>query len=349
MNKVLVTGLGVANGFGACDACNLDFSWIINNPSTLLWADKICIPKDAYEKEIQRGSEKLDKVIQLFLNMTDERKLIDKIDVSEMYQDNMGERIYNQAVQDSHKLIEVYPHKIKKGDEKVPDEIVIENQGYCGSWMASVYASLILARDLDANCLFGNREHTFLKYLYGLNTNLQHQGMKSEVYNEIFSLYLPESIAVHNYATTTEEKCQTCKHYENCESKYLDETQGAFSKVLEWREYDEIQQAKEVIDKIVKSKDEIISENDINDLIGEFKEKQEKINKNINSRFPKIERWTKMTTVMGAPLTIAGAITGNEVMTAGGVTLFTAGEAMEKILETYKSKNNWVGFINNLK
>ena len=33
MNKVLVTGLGIAREFGICDSCNLDVSWLANNPS----------------------------------------------------------------------------------------------------------------------------------------------------------------------------------------------------------------------------------------------------------------------------------------------------------------------------
>ena len=37
MNKVLITGLGVAKELGICEICNLNFSWLVNNPSTILW------------------------------------------------------------------------------------------------------------------------------------------------------------------------------------------------------------------------------------------------------------------------------------------------------------------------
>lgn len=351
MNKVLVTGLGIATAFGACDACNLNFTSLIRNPSTLLWADKICVPKDTFDLGVRKDKNKLDKVIQMFLNMTDEKNIIDKINISEMYQENMGERIYNQAIADSHKLMELYPHSVKKGDDRVPDEVLIEGEGFCGSWMASIYASLLVAHDLDANCLFGNREHIFLKYLYSLTEIAQYKykGMESNAYNEIFSLYLPETVAAHNYVTEDDERCHTCAHIKSCENDYLKDTEAAFQKILEWREYDEIYQAKEVVEKLVKTKDEISSENDIQDLIREFKAKQENVNQNINKRFPKVERWTKMTTVLASPFIMAGAVTDNKAMTIGGACLVTASEAMEKVLEYYKSKNNWVGFINNLK
>ena len=68
--------------------------------------------------------------------------------------------------------------------------------------------------------------------------------------------------------------------------------------MFKWREYDELQQAKEEINKIISLKNDISSQKDIDDVIKEFKGRQDKINRNINKRFPKIERWTKMTTVL---------------------------------------------------
>ena len=54
MNKVLVTGLGIAREFGICDSCNLDFSWLANNPSTILWADQLYIPYSSFEAQVKQ-------------------------------------------------------------------------------------------------------------------------------------------------------------------------------------------------------------------------------------------------------------------------------------------------------
>lgn len=45
MNKVLITGLGVGKALDLCYECNLNFSWLVDNPSTLLWVDKILLPR----------------------------------------------------------------------------------------------------------------------------------------------------------------------------------------------------------------------------------------------------------------------------------------------------------------
>lgn len=349
MNKVLVTGLGAANDLGICETCNLDFSWLLDNPSTLLWADQIYIPKNGFELAMAQNEEKHEKVINMFLNIAKEHNLIETVDLSSMYQKSTGTEIYKKMLTDSQALLETFPGIVRKGDPGVPDEILIEDQHYCGAWMASIYLGIQIAEDIKANCLFSKREHTFLKYMYGLNSkNIAGSGINN-AYSEIFSLYLPESIGVHNYAFIPEEKCRRCETYSKCKKNYLANTESALNTVLHWRDYDEIHQAKEEIDKIIKLKGEIYSSKDIDDIIKKFQERQDKINKNINKRFPKIQRWTKMTTVLATPVTIASAITGNVPLTIGGAVATGLAQATESLLDVYKSKHNWVGFVNSMK
>lgn len=349
MNKVFVTGLGSASELGICETCNLNFSWLLDNPSTLLWADQICVPKNAYEIARDQDEQKHEKVISMFLNKAEDHDLIKTVDLSNMYQKTIGTEIYKQMLSDSQALLETFPGVVQKGEPSVPDEILIEDQHYCGAWMSSIYLDVKIANDIDANCLFSKREHTFLKYLYGLNANsLSGYGINN-AYSEIFSLYLPESIGVHNYAFYPEETCKTCRKYIDCKKSYLNDTEKAIDRILQWRDYDELHQAKLEIDKIIKVKGEIISAKDIDDVIKEFKERQDKINRNINKRFPQIQRWTKMTTVLATPITIASAITGNIPLTVGGAVATGLAQATENLLEIYKSKNNWVGFVNSMK
>lgn len=243
-------------------------------------------------------------------------------------------------VQDSQTLIKTFPEVVREGDEGVPNEIIIGDEGYCGASMSSIYAGIRVARDIGANCLFSKREHTFLKYLYGLNVENYGGMVTNKVYSEIFSLYMPEGLAIHSYAFVDEERCKKCAHYEQCKENYLSDTQEALGKMFKWREYDELQQAKEEIDKIIELKNDISSQKDVDDIINEFKERQDKINKNINNRFPKIQRWTKMTTVLATPITIASAITGNIPLTIGSAVATGVAQATENLLEIYKGKNN---------
>ena len=346
MNKVLVTGLGIAREFGICDSCNLDFSWLANNPSTILWADQLYIPYSSFEAQVKQMERKDEKIISLFLNMAEDHGMIKKVDLSDMYQESVGEQIYQKMLTDSQALLKTFPEVIKKGDKGVPNEIIIGEEGYCGAWMLAIYAGIRIARDIGANCLFSKREHNFLKYLYGMESNKLDI---NNVYSEIFSLYMPEGLAIHNYAFVNEDKCKQCAHYKQCKESYLCDTEQALKKMFKWRDYDELQQAKEEINKIIVLKNEVSSQNDINDIIREFKVRQYRINRNIYNRFPKIKRWTKTTMVLATPLTIASAISGNIPMTVGSAVVTGIAQATENILEIYKNKNNWVGFVNDMK
>lgn len=56
-----------------------------------------------------------------------------------------------------------------------------------------------------------------------------------------------------------------------------------------------------------------------------------------------------MTTVLATPITIASAISGNIPLTIGGAVATGVAQATDNLLEIYKSKNNWVGFVNDMK
>lgn len=66
MNKVLITGLGVANELGICEKCSLNFSWLINNPSTILWADQLYIPQSSFKAQIEKKNKKMTKLLVCF-------------------------------------------------------------------------------------------------------------------------------------------------------------------------------------------------------------------------------------------------------------------------------------------
>lgn len=349
MNNVLITGLGVANALGICEVCSLNFTWLVKNLSTLLWADQVFIPKLSFEVEIGKKDKKNEKIISMFLGMAEEKGIINKIDLNDMYQPKVSDDINEKMLEDSQALLKNFPEIVKKGDEGVPHEIIIGDEHYCGAWMASIYAGMRVAKDIGANCLFSKKEHTYLKYLYGLESS-RYSGIEANnIYNEIFSLYMPEGLKIHNYAFVAEERCKECAYYEQCKENYLYETEKTFEKIFEWREYDELQQAKAAINNIIELKHDICSPNDVSDIIKEFKEKQGRINRNINKRFPKIERWTKMTTVLATPITIMSAATGNIPLTVSGAVATGVAQTIEKLLEIYKSKNNWVGFVNDMK
>lgn len=352
MNKVLVTGLGVGNDFGVCQSCNLDFTWIVNNPSTLVWADKIIVTKNAWnanKRELQdEKCDKSDKALDLILDIMNDYDLIEIVDPKTMFDKEINEIIYSQVEKDTTSMLKKFDKNIKKGDEGVPDEIIIEDMGYCGPYIASLYSSIELSKACGANCLFNKHDYTFLKYKYGIFNENVIKGDKLDTMNEIFTLYLPNEIILPEYAITSDEKCNTCKKTLKCKDSYLKDLEINTKKLLKWRSYDEIARAKEELEKIIDNKyylgEPVIPE----EIKMEFEKKQYRINKNIKKVFPAIKRWTNLTTVVATPLSIYSAVTGNMPATAVSAGLLGASKATEEYIKYYENKNNWVGFINNI-
>lgn len=351
MNKVLVTGLGVGNDFGVCQSCNLDFTWILKNPSTLVWADKIIVTKNAWNaNRIELKDERCnkgEKALDLVLEIMNDYDLIEIVEPKIMFKKEMNEIIYSQVEKDIKSMLTKFNKAIKKGDEGVPDEIIIEDMGYCGPYIASLYSSIELAEACGANCLFNKRDYTFLKYKYGIFNESVIKGDKLDTMNEIFTLYLPYQNLLPEYAKTSDEHCNSCKKISSCKDSYLKDLELNTKKLLEWRNYDEIARAKEELKKIIDNKyylgEQVIPE----EIKMEFEKEQYKINKNIKKIFPAIKRWTNITTVVATPLSILSAVTGNMPATVASSGLLGISKATEEYMKYYENKNNWVGFINN--
>ena len=59
----------------------------------------------------------------------------------------------------------------------------------------------------------------------------------------------------------------------SCEKHYLKKTESNIAKILEYRETDELFQIRDVLNEIISiksSKNQIITQNDINDILNQF-------------------------------------------------------------------------------
>lgn len=349
MNRILVSGLGNASDMGLCDACNLNFSWLASYPSTLIWCDEICLPRKALEFQRSLTESKDDLVINMFLSLADDAKLIKAIDFSPLQEAGLGSKILEAAARDSTNLLK-YDPTIREGEKNVPGEIIINGQGYCSAIISSIYTSVLSAEMLNANCLFSDYEKNYLEKLYKARHVEWLKASNASVFGEIFSLYLPESIGLHNYVFMSEEECKQCAHYDKCKDTYLEDTEKAIKKILEWRDYDEIQRAKEELNKIIKKKNSLTGGESLKEIRREYEARQNDINKKIHSAFPKVERWTKLATFVATPLAIAtAALAGNIPLAIASTSIPGISKSIEAGLDYYKIKHNWVGFINEMK
>lgn len=343
MNKVLITGLGIGNSMELCDACNMDYSWLVDNPATFIWADKICIPSNLFGYYSPENT-KFSNALRVIMDIADDHGIVEKITVPDSYKKE-SEAIYLAAIKDTEQLFARFPEAVKKGTDKVPNEILIYERRFCGPFIASIYASIKLANDIGANCLFSDDVNCYLKYRYGLETNKHIHENETKIYNEIFQTLIPNEPILHDYAVVSDKKCRRCSNVGHCKDSYLSEIEKNLLAILKWREYDEVYRAKEVINDLILRKNEINSEEDIKAVILEFEAKKAEINSNINKRFPSIRRWANLVAIVASPVVVYSALSGEATLTAVSAGLMGISTTIEKATEVYKSRNNWVGFF----
>jgi len=174
MTKVLITGHSVGNDFGLCDTCGFDHEWLLRYPSVLLWVDSILMTKSTWNSIIntdKKDEQPFEKTTRLIFEMLHSSGLLKIIDPFDVVSPDMGKSIVSSVESDINALVSRFPNAVKLGNSnEVPGQIFIHNYEYCSPYLYSVYASLLLAKLLDAQCLFNNRVLTYCNYKFGLGS-----------------------------------------------------------------------------------------------------------------------------------------------------------------------------------
>jgi len=337
MNKVFITGTAVGNELGLCAPCTLDFSWLIKNPATLIWADKIVITEKSLDIYLTRNNNKMDKTIKLILEIIKSNNVLDIIELNENFKKGV-EPYYEKSVDEFEELTTKLPIiNVSKNNENIVEEIRIKNYYYCLPYVTSLYTQIGIANKIGANCLFSEKDYIYLENINKVD--------KARIYNEIFNVYFPNEL-VHNYAYENEERCMECIKFNDCKDNYLKEIEKNTLQILKWRDYDEIQMARHEIDKIIKQK-KLLKENcNVEEIKNEFNKKQNRINKNIKNVFPKIRRWTNLATILSTPATIYSAVNSDLQATIVSASIGGVSKVIDEGLKYYENKNSWVSFIN---
>lgn len=348
MQKVLITGLGIGKMMGLCDPCNLDFSWLFNNISTLLWTDKVCLPKDMFDDVIKEQRNKFDVAISIMLQTLKDYNLIELIDNVEFeLQPAALNNMYIKVAKDLNEMMEMFPDRIQihELEENNHLNIHIDNQEYCFPYISSIYASLFMAEAIGAQCILDDHMYTFLKYKSELNHKKISSRSSLGLYSDIFSFILPDDTVPPEYLRTREEACRTCVNEEKCSTTYEKATKEYIYKVLSYRNYDELYQLREEIENIVEqfiSGGEDITSDDVKE---ELQRRQQRINHLIHRRFEQIKRWAKVASICSVPLSIVNVANGNIPAAIASASIAGLSEVSKKIMDIYESKKKWVGFL----
>lgn len=352
-----MTGLAIGTEVGVCDACNYDFEWLRKYPSIFLWADKILLTKTTYDQIVNvkpnsTETAALPQSLKLIFELAESEGAIEIVDPTKVVTTEVRDTIWDEVLKDREILKKFYPNDVRlvNQDEErgVPLEIFVNDIPYCGSHVATIYATLALTKVWDANCFFSDSVLNYLVYKFGISgMPRQSEPGKAEAFTSVFNAYLPNVNFFPEYAFWSyydAKKCEACKRMQNCQDTYLSDLEKNFKKMLTWRNYDEILQLKEVVDKIVRKRNKTNGIIDPESVLQEFQSVESKYRRRIKKIFPKVKRWANITTSLSIPMAIVGLAIDQPLVTITGGVLSGTSKLTEEVINYLTSKMSWVGF-----
>ncbi len=349
MNKVLVTGLGLGYEVDACQVCNFDLEWLIRYPSVLLWADQILITGAIWDyiSSGQLPYTELGRSVEMIFEMARAEGIVEIRDPAEVITPELKDAIFQQVEEDRVSLSKVFPDHVRLGsDEQVPGQIFVDGGEYCGPYLWSIHAGLLLARKWDAHCLFSKSVLGYCRYKFGLS------GFPKEAkpgwiesIRSVFEAYVPNSPLLPGYALTTKDQCSICAREQACSDNYLIELEKNIRTLFGWRDYDEIQQFKAIVEDLVDKRNETGSLIDPQDVLNDFRAEEEKLRRRVKLVFPKVKRWANISTMLSIPVVVAGVASDVPLITASGAVLAGLSKLTGELVELLSSKYSWIGFV----
>ena len=352
MIRVMVTGLSLATEISGCVACNFDLGWLFNYPSVLVWTDKIVLSEKIWNTissgEFEPQQPEVTKSVKLIFDIAKDAGIIEIIKPSHMLSKDIKKAIVIQSEQDRAQLAKLFPSRVSLGEtKKVPGQMFIEGTEYCTPHVYSIYVSLAVARAIGAQCLFSEDVFKYCKYKFGLNRlPLQAKSENIQGFQSVFEAYFPNTTIFPEYVVVDKKRCLKCNREQTCKDGYLSEIENNILGILKWRDYDEVQQLKSVTEGIIKKRDKSGGIIDHEVILHDLKEEERKLRHRMKSIFPKIQRWSNITTLLSIPIALGGVASGSPLFMLGGASLVGMSRGTEKVIELLSSKYSWIGFLN---
>ncbi|MCK9211964.1 MAG: hypothetical protein M0P61_14075 [Ignavibacteriaceae bacterium] len=352
MRNLLISGLGIKHDVEDCFPCNFDHQWLITYPSLLLWSNKILIPKTIWttiSEERYPDSKELAKSYKIIFEILKSENLIEIVDVSQIFDKSIDTVIHEQIKKDIVQISKVFPGKVSiEDDPNNPDVdmILIDGMSYCPPILWSLYMSLALSRALDSQCLFNSQALHYFRYKFGAaNIPREINSNYLDSYKNIFNSFLPNEPLLPNYVVEERQKCDCCVNLIKCSDSYLIDLEKNLKKYLEWRNYDEINQLKELADSVIK-RNEIAEEFiDPEKILDDFYNKEKIIKKRVRVIFPQIKRWSNFSTILSIPLAVFGLATQNPLLAISSAGVAGASQMTNELIKLLESKYKWINLL----
>ncbi len=343
--KVLIPGLGVAKALGFGCTCNLSFEDLLANPSTALWADKICVPPDFVRMlSPNEGPDAYENyAISSLLDTLGNAGALEILDAKILSDEGKRLSCLNDIVnRELDDLLVAAPNNVKEKDD---DHIIdINGAPFCLPYVVAGYASQILAHRLGASCLLDRRFDIYLKsksfYLSNLLPNKSHN--ESKVYNEIFSLVVANDLSFPQILFS-KNRCKSCKHINRCDNNFKSDVKTAMLRLRELRDSDSFNLIREEIDKIIER---CSTATNVEMIIDELRERALKLYKMQKKDFPRIRRWTNIAMIAACPSFFISNIFGLPIASGLSGAAIAGAKVIEEYIKHEESKGSWINFLN---
>lgn len=350
MNRVLITGWALQGESGECALGNVDMGWLHRNPLTLIWADKICITHDMWDiitsKRTIAPTAEISECYKVILELADDFGIIEKIEPSEVISSPLMELMSRQISADAESMNSQTPHTFQiEGYAKDGSRTFLRVGGvrYCSVHIYAIYRSLVLAKFFNASCLFDSPALNYIQHKYrALNPSKVDARRHISCFAKAFDTLLPNEPAIPPIAFARGVvPCRDCNKELECRSNYPTMVEKQARRILSWRDYDEIQRAKEALDAIVRCR----HNSSADEVISEFRSKQARLNRRIRSAFPRIQRWAHLSTLISIPMCVGGMTGGPSLLTVPGAAIAGMSQMAHHLVEFLKSRYRWIAFI----
>lgn len=351
MKKIFQTGLAFGNENGACEACNLNYSWLFNTPSTLLWIDKVIVTKPIWDIIMHpvQDNDNIDVKDQgLVIHKTGKLtyEILNSVGLVEIVESNeIGEEetdlIYKQIEEDLDLL-----KNVGEIDKEEGHLYYMGKMGYCIPSLWTLYASLIYSRRNNCNFTLEDSDLFYLRKLLPYKIGEESPvSRKAAAINEVLEMTLPIVKIWPEYIYELKVKCDNCCYLSKCDDNYLMTVEKRLLKLLEDREKDEVREFCLFLDKLCNERFKDAYEIAPDDLIRELNIEKVRIQQKLNKVYKKMGRWSKIVTTISAALSLGCFFDYPKLTAIGGIGGVTS-QIASKISDYYQQKYKWVNFVN---
>ena len=339
--NILVTGLILGKETNMCLCSNINFGWLFDRPTDLLWADKVIVTQNEWKEIIRDQNSALGKATKLIFERLQAEGLVQIIS-DEVISPSRAELILKNIKNDLEYIEDLYTES-----ENERDPVMKMGQfQFCVPSLWTLYAAIELSWIYNASFSLEQDELAYLMALIPRKFEKEILAGRNLAIDEVLSLYLPSVELGHSYLIDSERgRCSECVNMDNCSNSYLAKIEKQLESILTLRQYDEIRLTCEIMDKICERstmQGHVLTGDELWD---DLQEEAAKTEKTIKRKLPKIELWSKISTYVSIGLGAASFI--NPILGASAAIPAVVSQCLSSYEENIKKENSWVNFVNN--